>query len=108
MRDTGCESVVVRKQLVDASQLTGGCFLLLRIDRTALLAEKVVISLRTPYLSGEVRALSIPHAICDVIVGNVKGARSPEDPDMSMMVGVATTRAQVKREAVTNRCRCLI
>ncbi|GFN92539.1 reverse transcriptase [Plakobranchus ocellatus] len=40
MRDTGCEGVVVRKQLVDASQLTGECCLLLRIDNTALLAEK--------------------------------------------------------------------
>ncbi|GFO36303.1 Zinc finger protein [Plakobranchus ocellatus] len=70
MRDTGCEGVVVRKQLVDASQLTGECCLLLRVDNTALLAEKAVISLRTPFLSGEVKALCIPDAICDVIVGN--------------------------------------
>ncbi|GFO44380.1 hypothetical protein PoB_007088500 [Plakobranchus ocellatus] len=93
------EGVVVRKQLVDASQLTGECCLLLRIDNTALLAEKAVISLRTPFLSGEGKALCIPDAICDVIVGNVEGARNPEDPDMSVMVGAATTRAQAKREA---------
>ncbi|GFN85697.1 hypothetical protein PoB_001220300 [Plakobranchus ocellatus] len=105
MRDTGCEGVVVRKQLVDASQLTGKCCLLLRIDNTALLAEKAVISLRTPFLSGEVKALYIPDAICDVIVGNVEGARSPEDPGMSVMVGAATTRAQAKREAVTKPLR---
>ncbi|GFO17880.1 reverse transcriptase [Plakobranchus ocellatus] len=97
MRDTGCEGVVVRKQLVDVSQLTGECCLLLRIDNTALLAEKAVFSLRTPYLSGEVKSLCIPDASCDVIVGNVEGARSPEDPDMSVMVGAATTRAQAKR-----------
>ncbi|GFN78572.1 hypothetical protein PoB_000507800 [Plakobranchus ocellatus] len=97
MRDTGCEGFVVRKQLVDTSQLIGECCLLLRIDNTALLAEKGVISLRTPFLSGEVKALCIPDAICDVIVGNVEGARSPEDPDMSVMVGAATTRAQAKR-----------
>ncbi|GFN96820.1 gypsy retrotransposon integrase-like protein 1 [Plakobranchus ocellatus] len=103
MRDTGCEGVVVRKQLVDASQLTGECCLLLRIDNTALLAEKAVISLRTPFLSGEVKALCIPDAICDV--GNVEGARSPEDPNMSVMVGAATTRAQAKREAVTKPLR---
>ncbi|GFO14971.1 LOW QUALITY PROTEIN: hypothetical protein PoB_004147600 [Plakobranchus ocellatus] len=101
MRDTGCEGIVVRKQLVDASQLTGECCLLLRIDNTPLLAEKAVVSLRTPFLSGEVKALCIPDAICDVIVGYVEGARSPEDPDMSMMVGAATTWAQMKREAVT-------
>ncbi|GFN91294.1 hypothetical protein PoB_001780000 [Plakobranchus ocellatus] len=104
MRDTGCEGVVVRKQLVDASQLTGECCLLLRIDNTALLAEKAVISLRTPFLSGEVKALCILDAICDVIVGNVEGARSPEDP-MSVMVSAATTRVQAKREAVTKPLR---
>ncbi|GFS14443.1 zinc finger protein [Elysia marginata] len=54
-------------------------------DNTALLAEKAVINLRTPFLSGKVKALCIPDAICDVIVGNVDGARSPEDPDMSVM-----------------------
>ncbi|GFO15088.1 gypsy retrotransposon integrase-like protein 1 [Plakobranchus ocellatus] len=85
MPDTSCEGVVVRKQLVDANQLTGECCLLLRIDNTALLAEKAVISLRTPFLSGEVKALCILDAIYDVIVGNVEGARSPEDPDMSVM-----------------------
>ncbi|GFO34008.1 Zinc finger protein [Plakobranchus ocellatus] len=105
MRDTGCEGVVVRKQLVDTSQLTGEYCLLLRIENTALLAEKAVISLRTPFLSGEVKALCIPDAICDVIVGNVEGARSPEDPDMSVRVGAATTRAQAKREAVTKPLR---
>ncbi|GFN99129.1 gypsy retrotransposon integrase-like protein 1 [Plakobranchus ocellatus] len=76
-----------------------------RIDNTALLAEKAVISLRTPFLRGEVKALCIPDAICDVIVGNVEGARSPENPDMSVMVGAATTRAQANREAVTKPLR---
>ncbi|GFN96980.1 gypsy retrotransposon integrase-like protein 1 [Plakobranchus ocellatus] len=70
-------------------------------DNTALLAEKAVISLRTPFLSGEVKALCIPDAICDVIIGKVEGARSPENPDMSMVVSAATTRAQAKREVVT-------
>ncbi|GFR95703.1 reverse transcriptase [Elysia marginata] len=52
MRDAGCKGVVVRRQLVDAGQLTGECCLLLRIDITALLAEKAVINLRTPFQSG--------------------------------------------------------
>ncbi|GFS22004.1 reverse transcriptase [Elysia marginata] len=105
MRDTGCEGVVVRRQLVDAGQLTGECCLLLRIDNTALLAEKAIINLRTPFLSEEVKALCTPDAICDIIDGNVDGARSPEDPDMSVMVGAAMTRAQAKRDAVTKPLR---
>ncbi|GFO42458.1 gypsy retrotransposon integrase-like protein 1 [Plakobranchus ocellatus] len=97
MRDTGCEGVVVRKQLVDASQLTGECCLLLRIDNTALLTEKAVISLRTPFLSGEVKALCIPDAIYDVILGNVEGARmsvmmgTQEDPRILALVDAGRT-----------------
>ncbi|GFN89056.1 gypsy retrotransposon integrase 1-like protein [Plakobranchus ocellatus] len=87
MRYTGCEGVVVLKGLVEEGQLTGESCLLIRIDNTALLAEKVVINLRTPYLCGEVKALCIPDAICDVIVGNVEGPRGPEDPYMSVMMG---------------------
>ncbi|GFR76631.1 zinc finger protein [Elysia marginata] len=75
------------------------------MDNTALLAEKGVIHVRTPFLGGKVKALCILDAICDVIVGNVDGARSPEDPDMSVMVSAATNRAQAKRDAVTKPLR---
>ena len=34
------------------------------------------------------------------MVGNVPGARNPDDPDMSVMVGAVTTRAQARQEAV--------
>ncbi|GFN90477.1 hypothetical protein PoB_001698300 [Plakobranchus ocellatus] len=58
-------------------------------------------------LCGEVKALCIPKDICDVIGGNVGGARSPEDPDMSIMVGAATIRAQNLREMAIDLCGCL-
>ncbi|GFO27803.1 Zinc finger protein [Plakobranchus ocellatus] len=35
----------------------------------------------------------------------MEGARSPEDPDMSVMVGATTTRAQAKREAAPKPLR---
>ncbi|GFR95429.1 zinc finger protein [Elysia marginata] len=76
MRDTGCEGV--------GSETTGR---------------------RRSTDCGEVKALCIPDAICDVIVGNVDGARSPEDPDVSVMVGAATTKAQAKRDAVMKPLR---
>ncbi|GFN83852.1 hypothetical protein PoB_001035800 [Plakobranchus ocellatus] len=85
MREVGCEAFVVRKTLVEESQLTGENRLMIRIDNTALLAEKVVVNLRMSYLGDEIKALCIPDAVCDVIVGNVEGARGPEDPDMSVM-----------------------
>ncbi|KAK3788520.1 hypothetical protein RRG08_030221 [Elysia crispata] len=98
LRDTGCEGVVVRRGLVDDDQLTGKCCLIVRIDNTVLLAEKARIQVKTPYLSGEVEALCIPEVICDLVVGNVPGARNPDDPDMTAMVGAVTTRAQARQE----------
>ena len=98
LRDTGCEGVVVRRGLVDDDQLTGKCCLIVRIDNTVLLTEKARIQVKTPYLSGEVEALCIPEVICDLVVGNVPGARNPDDPDMTAMVGAVTRRAQARQE----------
>ena len=66
LRDTGCEGVVVSHRLVEDSELTGKCCLIVRIDNAVLLAEKAKI--KKPYLSGDVEALCIPEAICDLVV----------------------------------------
>ena len=105
LRDTGCEGVVVGRMLVEDSQLTGKCCLIVRIDNTVLLAEKARIRVKTPYMSGHVEAFCIPEAICDFVVGNVPGARNTDDPDMSVMVNAVTTRAQARQEAVQNPLR---
>ena len=100
LRDTGCEGVVVGRRLVEDSQLMVKCCLIVWIDNTVLLAEKAKIHVKTPYLSGDVEELCIPETICDLVVGNVPGARNPDDPDISVMVGAVTTRAQARQEAV--------
>ena len=94
MRDSGADCVVVRRDLVNKGQLTGKTCFILRIDNTMIVAEEAVINVKTPYLSGRVRALCIPNSICDLVIGNVEGARNPDDPDTSVVVGAATTRAQ--------------
>ena len=100
LRDASCEGVVVSHRLVEDSQLTGKCRLIVRIDNAVLLAEKARIQVKTPYLSGDVESSCIPEAICDLVVGNVPGARNPDDPDMSVTVGTVTTRAQARQEVV--------
>ena len=49
------------------------------------------ISVETPYYSGMVEALVLPDAIYDLIIGNIKGARNPDNPDPNW-----TTNASVK------------
>ena len=96
---------MVSRRLVQNSQLMGKSCLIVRIDNTVLLAEKARIHVKTPYLSGDVEALCISEAICDLVVGNVPGARNPDDPDMSVMVSAVTTRAQTGQEAVRKPLR---
>ena len=96
---------MVSRRLVEGSQLTGKCCLIVQIDNTVLLAEKAKIHVKTPYLSGDVNALCIPEAICDLVVGNVPGARNPDDPDMSVMVSAVMTRVQARQEAVRKPLR---
>ena len=93
------------RRLVEDSQLTGKCCLIVRIENTVLLAVKARIHVKTPYLSGDVEALCILKAICDLVVGNVPGARNPDGPDMSVMAGAVTTRAQARQEAVRKPLR---
>ncbi|GFO39370.1 hypothetical protein PoB_006587500 [Plakobranchus ocellatus] len=88
MKDTrGHLGVVVRKRLVEESQLTSESCLLIRIDNTAC---------------GEVKRLCITDAFISVMSSWECGrSERPEDPDMSVMVGAATTRAQALRETAT-------
>ncbi|GFN91391.1 hypothetical protein PoB_001789700 [Plakobranchus ocellatus] len=72
-----------------------------KTDDTVLLAEKAVINLKTPLLCGEVKTLCILGGICNVIFGKVERARGPEDPDISVVVGATTSRAQVLHETAT-------
>jgi hypothetical protein len=81
LRDTGCSGVVVRKQFVKEDQYTGKYCYILLIDNTVRQVPIVKIQVDTPYLKGEVEAQCLPDALYDLIIGNVEGARGPDDPD---------------------------
>ena len=72
LRDTGCSGAVVKQKFVKESQYTG------RYDNTLRKAPIVRINVRTPYYCGDIEAISPPD---DLIIGNIEGARAPNDPD---------------------------
>ena len=77
LRDTGCSSAVVRKELVKDEQLTGRiqrCILIDGTVRSALVAEILVDS---PYFKGRIEALCMSQPIYDLILGNIPGVREP-------------------------------
>ena len=98
LRDTGCSGVVIRKQFVKEDQYTGKYCYILLIDNTVRQVPIVKIQVDTPYLKGEVEAQRLPDALYDLIIGNVEGARAPDDPDTEWHETCAvTTRSQAKR-----------
>nr|XP_006821671.1 PREDICTED: uncharacterized protein LOC102808925 [Saccoglossus kowalevskii] len=81
------------------------------VDNTGVKKERVEID--TPYLRGTVEALCVQDPIYELIVGNVPGARPPNDPDPVWNVsGSVTTSAQAKKsgtpDKVYNLLNCAI
>ena len=96
LRDTGCSGVVVKKSLVTASQYTGK-------EQTCILADGSKISVPlarlfvdTPYFTGEVDAWCMERPMYELIIGNIKDAREPNNPDENWGVGAVQTRQQVR------------
>lgn len=99
LRDTGCSSVVVKKELVSEEQYTGDFNCMLLIDNTVRKVPIARITIDSPYLSGEVDAQCLPNAIYDLIIGNVAGAQPAEDPDPGWQEACAvTTRSQAMKD----------
>jgi len=83
LRDTGCSGVVVKKELVAEDQYIGEYNHMVLIDGTVRKVPVARIYVDTPYLTGIVEAQCLPHAIHDLVIGNVPGARAADDPSHS-------------------------
>ena len=88
LRDTGTTGVMIRAELVDASQYTGRNQRLMSI--TSRMEEFPVawIQLDTPVFAGYVRALCLPNPMCDLVIGNIPGVH----PEILGNSGMNTTR----------------
>lgn len=96
LRDTGCSGIVVRQANVAKDKLTGETQSLVMADGSRITAPVAVISIDTPYLTGKFTAWCLENPIYDLIVGNVEGARGPDDPDPSWTgISAVETRQQV-------------
>lgn len=83
LRDTGCSSVVVRRDVVLNDKLTGSiqmCVLLNGTDRKFPVAR---ISVSSPYFTGNCEALCSENPVYDLILGNIPGVRNPSEPNLS-------------------------
>ncbi|XP_075542831.1 uncharacterized protein LOC142576550 [Dermacentor variabilis] len=81
LRDSGANTPLVRRSLVKDEELTGQTSTLTLADCTVGYLPEARILVSTPYYTGKVVAKCVEQPIYDLIVGNITGARSVEDPD---------------------------
>uniref|UniRef100_A0A6B0VEV3 Putative reverse transcriptase n=1 Tax=Ixodes ricinus TaxID=34613 RepID=A0A6B0VEV3_IXORI len=102
LRDTGCNTVVVRRSLIADEDLTGTSKAVYLVDGTVRVLPEARLSMRTPFFSGEVTALCMKSPLYDVILGNIPGALAAGEPDLEWDVQAAddriTTEADRKNE----------
>ena len=77
LRDTGCSTAVVRRALVRAEQLTGETQRCTLVDGSTKEYETAHIQLKSPYFTGEVKAMCMHAPLYDIIIGNLEGAQDP-------------------------------
>ena len=94
LRDTGV--VVVRKGLVDKCQYTGLEQTCMLSDGSKIKVPQAKLYVDTPYFIGEVEVWCMEHPMCDLIIGNIKGAREPNSPDSNLEISAVQTRQQVR------------
>lgn len=81
LRDSGCSGVVVKRELVKDSELTGKFQKCVLIDGTVRQVEEGLIDIDTPFFTGKVTALCMKEPVYDLIIGNIPEARNQSDPD---------------------------
>nr|XP_034325279.1 uncharacterized protein LOC105323550 isoform X4 [Crassostrea gigas] len=110
LRDTGCNGVVVRKDLICDSQLTGKRRECVLADGSKIKVPVACVSIDTPYFIGEVEAWCLKNPLYDVIIGNIPDARDPKDPDMRWSPSTANavlTRQQARHVGKKTKPICV-
>src|SRR5678815_5192203 len=74
---------------------------ILLIDNTIRDAPVVDIDVDTPYYTGRTEAIALDDAIYDLIIGNIPGARSAEDPIESVVMTRARETDDLQKEEIT-------
>ncbi|XP_075741119.1 uncharacterized protein LOC142789654 [Rhipicephalus microplus] len=83
LRDTGCNTVVVRQSLVPKEKFTGTTSPVYLLDRTVRYLPEAKVLLQCTLFTGEVLVKCMTDPLHDVILGNIKGAALPDTLPMN-------------------------
>ena len=81
LRDSGCNSVLVKKSLVRDEEHTGKMVRCILADGSKRSFPVATIIVDTPYFVGQVEALCMENPVYDLVIGNIDGVRAANNPD---------------------------
>lgn len=103
LRDSGCSTVIAKKDLIRKEQFTGQVKYCLLIDRSVRKFPVANVFVDTPFYAGEVEVLVVENPLYDLILGNVSNVRDASDPKPdwkpSKEEGLAVQTRQQRRQA---------
>ena len=73
LRETGCNGVIVKCDLVPPWCFTGSRKRIILMDRSVIEVPVAKVRVDTSVFCGEVYALCVQNPVCDVIIGNIPG-----------------------------------
>ncbi|XP_042143921.1 uncharacterized protein LOC121834234 [Ixodes scapularis] len=94
LRDSGTNTVLVRKRLVRSEEFTGTSTGVIPVDGTMRVMPEAIINIDTPYYTGEGRAKCVEEPLYDLILGNIPGARKVDCPDLGWGTSTKKMRHQ--------------
>lgn len=74
--------------------MTGKVDYVMTVARTLLRAPFANVKLKTSYFSGAVEALCLKDPLCELIIGNIPGARAPCYPDKNFCMKVPAVQRE--------------
>lgn len=82
LRDTGSNTAIVRRDIVDDNCLTGKTRRVVLVDGSTKELPETKLQVQTPYFVGENSAVCMACPLYDLVLGNIPGVREPHDPDL--------------------------
>ena len=94
LRDSGCNSVLVKESLVKNEEIIGKTVSCVLADGTRRSFPVARVKVSTPFFVGQVEALCMRNPVYDLVLGNINGARPPNDPNVEWQSEVKDSEEQ--------------
>ncbi|KAH7954396.1 hypothetical protein HPB49_018203 [Dermacentor silvarum] len=79
LRDTGSDTVVVKRSRVPNSKLTGSTRIIRLLDRSAKKLPEAEVYIDSPFFKGHVHAVYMENPLYGVVLGNIEGVYQIDD-----------------------------